>query len=84
MDLMTLYQPVNMNGLKGYTFSADEEFRGSRSEKWQPNGQFVIYILAHPTNPKLTLVASTSVHNDAKSTAEMDAFLKSIVNAIKK
>ncbi|WP_129019998.1 hypothetical protein [Edaphocola flava] len=84
MDLMTLYQPVNMNGLKGYTFSADEEFRGSRSEKWQPNGQFVVYILAHPTNPKLTLVASTSVHNDAKSTAEMDAFLKSIVNAIKK
>lgn len=84
MDLMTLYQPVNMNGIKGYTFSADEEFRVSKTDKWEPKGKFVVYILAHPTNPKLTLVASTSVHNDAKSVEEMDAFLKSIVNAIKK
>lgn len=84
MDLMTMYQPVSMNGLKGYTFSADEEFRVSRSDKWQPNGKFVVYILAHPTNPKLSIVASTSVHNDAKSVEEMDAFLKTIINGIKK
>ena len=84
MDLMTLLQPVDINGLKGYTFSADEEFRLDKTSKWEKNGKFVIYILNHPTNPKLTLVASTEVHNDANSIAEMDTFLKTIINSIKK
>lgn len=83
MDLMTLYEPVTINGLKGYTFKAGEEFRTDRSSKWQPNGQFVIYILNHPTNPKLTLVISTSVYNEATSPDEMDAYIKKIINAIK-
>ncbi|RQO30155.1 hypothetical protein DBR32_11255 [Taibaiella sp. KBW10] len=83
MDLMTLYQPVDINGLKGYTFSASEESRTDRSSKWQENGKFVIYIFDHPSNPNLTLVASTSVYNDATNTDEMDAFLKSIIKSIK-
>lgn len=82
MDLMTLYQPVAINGLNGYTFVADEEFRPDRSSKWQNDGKFVIYILNHPSNPKLTLVASTSLHNDSKNVEEMDAFLKNIINGI--
>jgi hypothetical protein len=83
MDLMTLYQPVTINGLKGYTFKAGEESRIDKSSKWEPDGQFVIYILDHPTNPKLTLVISTYVFNDATSTDEMDAYIKGIINAIK-
>lgn len=84
MDLMTLYQPVDINGLKGYSFKAAEESRTDRSAKWESNGQFVIYILPHPSNPKLTLVASTSVYNDATSPDEMDAFLKRIISSIKR
>ena len=84
MDLMTMYQPVDINGFKGYTFKAGEEARTDRSAKWESNGQFVIYILPHPTNPKLSLVASTSVYNDATSPDEMDAFLKRVVNSIKR
>lgn len=83
MDLLTLYQPVEINGLKGYTFKADEEFRPDRSSKWENNGKFVIYILNHPSNPKLTLVASNSLHNQSKNVDEMDAFLKNIINSIK-
>lgn len=83
MDLMTLYQPVNINGIKGYTFKADEESRTDRSDKWKDNGKFVIYIFEHPTNPNLTLVASTSVYNDSKNVEEMDAFLKKIISSIK-
>lgn len=83
MDLMTMYKPVNINGLKGYMFSAGEEARTDRSQKWQELGQFVIYIFDHPTNPKLSLVASTSMYNDAKSTEEMEAFLTNIIKSIK-
>ena len=83
MDLMPLFQTVEVNGLKGYFYKADLESRIDRSSKWQPNGKFVIYILNHPNNPALTLVASTSVFNDATNVEEMDAFLKQVINSIK-
>lgn len=83
MDLMSLYQPVAINGLKGYTFKADAEARTDKASKWQANGKFVIYILAHPSDPKLTLVLSTSLYNDAKSLEEMDAFLVNVIKSIK-
>ncbi|MNX82665.1 hypothetical protein D3C86_1144010 [compost metagenome] len=83
MDLMDMYQPVEINGLKGYTFKSDAEVRSSKGDKWQDNGKFVIYVLNHPTNPKLTLVLTTSLYNEATNVEEMDAFLKNIINGIK-
>ncbi len=83
MDLMPLFQTVEVNGLKGYSYKADLESRIDRNSKWQPNGKFVIYILNHPNNPALTLVASTSLYNDATNVEEMDAFLKQVINSIK-
>ncbi len=84
MDLLTLYTPVDINGMKGYTFKADEELRSDRNSKWQPGGNFVIYIVNHPTNPDLTLVTSISLYNDVKNTDEIDTFLKGVLNGIKK
>lgn len=83
MDLLTLLTPVEINGMKGYTFKADEQARSSRDSKWEDKGKFVIYILSHPTNPNLTLVASTSMYNDAVNTDQQDAFLKTLLNSIK-
>ncbi|MCP9750570.1 hypothetical protein [Ferruginibacter sp. HRS2-29] len=83
MDLMTLYTPVTINGLKGYMFSGDEQARIDRSSKWQDKGKFVIYILEHPSNPDLTLVTSISLYNEVQTTEEIDSFLKTVINSIK-
>ena len=85
MDLMTLYTPVEINGLKGYMYSDDVEDREHiNSSDWKPVGKFKIYILTHPTNPKLTLVVSSDLYgNDVKSVEEVDAYLKVIINSFK-
>jgi flagellar hook assembly protein FlgD len=83
MDLLTLLTPVEINGMKGYSFKADEQARTDRSSKWEDRGKFVIYILSHPTNPNLTLVASTSMYNSAVNTDQQDAFLTTLIKSIK-
>lgn len=82
-DLMTFMEPVEINGLKGYVFRTDSETIPNGSDKWQPLGKFVIYILNHPTNPKLTLVVSTDIINDYKNFDQPDTFMKTFINGIK-
>jgi hypothetical protein len=86
MDLMTLYKPVEVNGLKGYMFTDDVEVRNDiNASKWRNAGKFVTYILAHPTNPKLSLIVSCRIYeNKFTSIDEPDAFLKIIINSIKR
>ena len=84
MDLLTLCTPVTINGMKGYMFSGDEQARIDRQSKWSDLGKFVIYIVEHPTNPDLTLVTSISLYNDVKDATEIDAYLKLVLNSIKR
>jgi hypothetical protein len=84
MDLLTLCTPVTINGMKGYMFSGDEQARTDRQSKWSDLGKFVIYIMEHPTNPDLTLVTSISLYNDVKDATEIDAYLKLVLNSIKR
>jgi len=84
MDLLTLCTPVTINGMKGYMFSGDEQARIDRQSKWSDLGKFVIYIVEHPTNPDLTLVTSISLYNDVKDAAEIDAYLKLVLNSIRR
>lgn len=84
MELFTFFAPVEINGLKGYKYQADLEFRSNRSDKWKNNGKFIMYIFEHPTNPKLTLVISNNVFNSATSYDELDKFLLQFINSIKK
>lgn len=84
MDLMTLLEPVEINGLKGYKYKADVESRTSNSDPWKSNGKFVIYILNHPTNPKLTLVVSNTLYNNATNVNEVEDYIKKMINSIKK
>lgn len=83
-DLMSLYVPVEINGLKGYMLQSDSQSQTDTDSEWQDLGKFVIYILDHPTNPKLTLVASTFMFNDYKSPDQPDAFIKAFLNSIKR
>ncbi|RZJ68942.1 hypothetical protein [Flavobacterium sp.] len=84
-NLMDLYEKVTVNGLKGYKFTSNTESRSHiNASDWKDKGNFVIYILEHPTNPKLTLVVSSNVANDKNTIAETDAVLMKFINAIKK
>lgn len=85
LDLMTLYQPAEVNGLKGYVFTDDIEKRSHiNARDWKPVGKFMVYILSHPTNPKLALVVSSRIYeNQIQSTDELDVFLKILINSMK-
>lgn len=83
-DLMSLYETVEINGLKGYKFQSDSQFQVDASSPWKDMGKFVVYILDHPTNPKLTLVATTFMYNNYTSFEEPDAFLKALITSIKR
>ncbi|WP_306565347.1 hypothetical protein [Flavobacterium lindanitolerans] len=84
-NLMNLFETVTINGMKGYTFkSSTDEREHINATKWTPKGNFVIYILEHPTNPKLTLIISSSVKNNGNTLEETDALLQTFINSIKK
>lgn len=84
-NLISMYEPVTINGLNGYVLkSKTEEREHQNSDKWSDKGNFIIYILDHPTNPKLTLVVSCSVGNNKNPMEETDTFLKNFINSIKK
>lgn len=85
IDMMTLLQPAEVNGLKGYMFSDDIDTHSDiNSSKWSNAGKFLVYFLSHPSNPKLTLVVSSEIYrNGVANTAELDTFLKTIINGIK-
>ncbi|RZJ68706.1 MAG: hypothetical protein EOO50_00565 [Flavobacterium sp.] len=84
-DLMTKFEEVTINGLKGYKFQSNTAEREHiNAYKWTERGQFVIYILEHPTDPKRTLVVSSSVGNQKNTLEETDTVLKNFINGIKK
>lgn len=84
-DLMGMYEKVNINGLNGYMFKSKTEWRSDiNANDWKDKGNFIIYILEHPTNPKLTLVVSSSLNDVDNTLEETDALLKNFINGIKK
>jgi hypothetical protein len=84
MDMMNLYQPVEFNKLKGFTFKDDVDIRSNiNSSDWRNVGKFQTYILNHPTNPSLTLVISSNIYGNGKTAEEIDSFLKLIISSIK-
>jgi hypothetical protein len=86
MDLMTLFQSAEVSGLKGYMLTDDVQIRSHiNARDWRTVGKFFIYILNHPTNPKLTLIVSSKMYgNEITNAEELDAFLKTIINSIKR
>ncbi len=84
-NLMSLYEQVTVNGMKGYKFTSKvEEREHINASDWKERGNFVIYILEHPKNPKLTLVVSSNLGNNKNNLAETDAVLLKFINGIKK
>jgi hypothetical protein len=84
MDMMNLYQPVEFNKLKGYTFKDDVGIRSNiNSNDWRNVGKFQTYILNHPNNPNLTLIVSSNIYGNGKTAEEIDSFLKLIISSIK-
>ncbi|TPD69986.1 hypothetical protein [Flavobacterium microcysteis] len=84
-NLMNMFETVTINGMKGYAFKTNTDEREHiNATDWTPKGNFVIYILEHPTNPKLTLIISSSVKNNGNTLEETDALLQTFINSIKK
>ncbi|WP_395045631.1 hypothetical protein [Flavobacterium sp.] len=84
MDMMNLFQSVEFNKLKGYTFKDDVDIRSNiNSNDWRKVGKFQTYILNHPNNPNLTLIVSSNIYGNGKTAEEIDSFLKLIISSIK-
>lgn len=84
-NLMTKFEEVTINGLKGYKFTSSVgEREHINAYKWTERGQIVIYILDHPTDPKRTLVVSSSAGNQKNALEETDTVLRNFINGIKK
>ena len=86
IDVLTLLQPAEANGLKGYMFIDDVDSHSDiNSGKWSATGRCRIYFLDHPTHPKLTLIVSSEIYgNKITIVDDIDSFLKTIINSIKK
>lgn len=84
-NLMDLYEKVTVNGLNGYKFKSSTDRRSDiNASDWKHKGNFVIYILEHPKNPKLILVVASSLKNVDNTVEETDALLLNVINGIKK
>jgi hypothetical protein len=84
MDLLNLFQPVEFDKMKGYTYKDDVSIRSHiNATDWKNVGKFQTYILNHPSNPNLTLVVSSNIYGNEKNAEEIDSFLKLIISSIK-
>jgi len=84
MDLMNVYQKVEIGKMKGYSLPSSLYNYGRQDGKLHKDvGQFNIYILNHPKNPDIILVICNELSQNTISAKDLDTYMRTFLNSIK-
>jgi hypothetical protein len=84
MDLMNVYQKVEIGKMKGYSLPSSLYNYGRQDGKLHKDvGQFNIYILNHPKNPDIILVICNELSQNIVSAKDLDTYMRTFLNSIK-